>query len=87
MTESTKRETTEFIHKFFRELTIGLQLDFEKNFGVNLNEPFHMQHYGIWHIGNKRLCESSVRKSFQYQIAEFCCQVLNRSDGMKKKWM
>ena len=28
--EGTKRVTTEFIHKFFRELTVGLQLDFEK---------------------------------------------------------
>ena len=29
------------------------------------NEPFHTQHYRIWHIGNKSLCESSVKKRFQ----------------------
>ena len=27
----------------------------------------------IRHIGNKRLCKSSLKKSFEYQIAEFCC--------------
>ena len=32
-----------------------------------------MQNYGICHIGNKILHESLVRKSFYYQIAEFCC--------------
>ena len=31
-----------------------------------------MEHYGIWYIGNKRLCESSVKKNFQYQIAVLC---------------
>ena len=46
---------------------------FWENFGVNPNEPFHTQHYGIWHIDNKRFCKSSVRKRVQYQIAEFCC--------------
>ena len=30
MIESAKRGTTEFIHKFLRELTMGLFLDFEK---------------------------------------------------------
>ena len=37
---------------------------------IKPNEPFHMEHYGIWDIGNKSLCESSAKRSIQYQIAE-----------------
>ena len=52
--------------QFFAELTMGL--------GVNPNEQFHTQHYRIWH-SNQRLCESLVKKSFRYQVAEFYYQV------------
>ena len=41
---------------------------------MNPNEPFHTQQYGIWHIGNKRLCESPL-KSFQYQIEEVAAMI------------
>ena len=46
---------------------------FWENFVVNPNEPFHTQHCRIWHIDNKRLCESSIKNDFQYQIEKFCC--------------
>ena len=48
VTESTKKATTEFIHKFLRELTLGPQ------------QP-------------QSLCESKIKKCFQYQIVKSCC--------------
>ena len=56
-----------------QRIVYGLLAWFWENFGVNPYEPFHTQHCGILHIDNKSLCESSIKKSFQYQIAECCC--------------
>ena len=68
-----KKRNYRIYPKIFYEVDYGPLAWFWENFGANQNKPFHTQHYGIWHIGNKRLYESSAKKSFQYQIAEICC--------------
>ena len=62
----SQKEELQSLSINFQRVDCGPLVWFWKNFKVNPNEPFHMQHYGIW-----KIMRIFTKKSFQYQTTEF----------------